>query len=199
MEATNERVCSFLEGFAATLSNSDDTELLDTLREQMQYFLSADERCKAFVDITNKTVDGLSTATTAAEASALVEDFNKSMKEAEKIEARNHERLTNLGIEGEEEEICMVKSSKNVIDPISKKRLVNPVKNTVCGHVYEKDIVLQLIKKNPRTRCPIAGCSSAFIEKRNLVADDDMLRILTQPLNETAESERSFLTLDDTQ
>lgn len=37
-------------------------------------------------------------------------------------------------------------------DPITKRRLVNPVRNKICKHVYEKNSVEQLLAQNPRLR-----------------------------------------------
>lgn len=48
----------------------------------------------------------------------------------------------------------------NVIDPITKKRIVDPVKNAVCGHTYDRDSITQLLKHNKKTRCPVSGCRS---------------------------------------
>lgn len=37
-------------------------------------------------------------------------------------------------------------------DPITKRRLENPVRNKICKHVYEKNSVEQLLLQNPRLR-----------------------------------------------
>lgn len=37
-------------------------------------------------------------------------------------------------------------------DPITKRRLENPVRNKICKHVYEKNSVEQLLAQNPRLR-----------------------------------------------
>ncbi|XP_012223813.1 E3 SUMO-protein ligase NSE2-like [Linepithema humile] len=53
----------------------------------------------------------------------------------------------------------------NVIDPISKMRMTNPVKNAVCGHIYDKESLTAMLKKNKNTRCPVMGCTStAYID-----------------------------------
>ena len=46
----------------------------------------------------------------------------------------------------------------HTIDPITRLEMKDPVKNTLCGHTYEKSSILQIIKKNPKTKCPMAGC-----------------------------------------
>ncbi|EFN67027.1 E3 SUMO-protein ligase NSE2 [Camponotus floridanus] len=48
----------------------------------------------------------------------------------------------------------------NVIDPISKTRMTNPVKNAACGHVYDKASLIAMLEKNKNTRCPVVGCTN---------------------------------------
>ncbi|GAB1868134.1 E3 SUMO-protein ligase NSE2 [Camponotus japonicus] len=48
----------------------------------------------------------------------------------------------------------------NVIDPISKTRMTNPVKNAACGHVYDKGSLIAMLQKNKNTRCPVVGCTN---------------------------------------
>ncbi|XP_076302428.1 E3 SUMO-protein ligase NSE2-like [Lasioglossum baleicum] len=60
----------------------------------------------------------------------------------------------------------------NVIDPISKKRIVDPVKNTICGHTYDRESITQILKINKKTRCPVIGCKSTeFVILANLRTD----------------------------
>jgi len=75
-------------------------------------------------------------------------------------------------------------SKINVIDPISKTRMTDPVKNAVCGHVYDRESLVAMLQKNKNTRyifyttiihqilgycyniyvcvhrCPVVGCTS---------------------------------------
>lgn len=38
------------------------------------------------------------------------------------------------------------------IDPLTKRRMTHPVKNSICGHYYDKSTILESIKVNPRLR-----------------------------------------------
>lgn len=49
-------------------------------------------------------------------------------------------------------ELQLTESQINVIDPITKTRIVDPVRNTVCGHVYDKQSVTAMLQKNKKTR-----------------------------------------------
>lgn len=49
-------------------------------------------------------------------------------------------------------ELQLVGGYINVIDPISKKRIVDPVKNIICGHTYDRQSITQILKVNKKTR-----------------------------------------------
>ncbi|KYM96288.1 PREDICTED: E3 SUMO-protein ligase NSE2-like [Cyphomyrmex costatus] len=57
-------------------------------------------------------------------------------------------------------DLRMVSSNINVIDPITKMRMTDPVRNAVCGHVYDKSSLVAMLEKNKNTRCPVVGCTS---------------------------------------
>lgn len=54
--------------------------------------------------------------------------------------------------ENEDAEMQLRGGFINVIDPISKKRIVDPVKNTVCGHTYDRESITEILKINKKTR-----------------------------------------------
>uniref|UniRef100_U5ES58 E3 SUMO-protein ligase NSE2 n=1 Tax=Corethrella appendiculata TaxID=1370023 RepID=U5ES58_9DIPT len=65
------------------------------------------------------------------------------------------------------------------IDPFTKRPMRNPVRNSVCKHVYDKDSVKGVLKVNAQTRCPVVGCSSKqYIQMNQLVEDKELRRKL---------------------
>ena len=65
----------------------------------------------------------------------------------------------------------------HTIDPITRLEMKDPVKNTLCGHTYEKSSILQIIKKNPKTKCPMAGCPNKnHVTENHLILDSDVLQ-----------------------
>ena len=67
-----------------------------------------------------------------------------------------------------------LKPKTNSKCPISLKEMTNPYKSTRCGHIFEKDAVLnymQNYRKKPNKRkdssvpCPIPGCSKTIKEE----------------------------------
>lgn len=51
-----------------------------------------------------------------------------------------------------ESEDLVMESHISDIDPLTKKRMVNPVRNKVCGHYYEKSTIIEALKINSRLR-----------------------------------------------
>ncbi|TRY63286.1 hypothetical protein TCAL_02052 [Tigriopus californicus] len=64
-------------------------------------------------------------------------------------------------------------------DPFTRKKLVHPVQNVLCGHNYERDTIFELIKTSSRTKCPISGCrNTQVIVANHLKADCKLKRLL---------------------
>lgn len=65
----------------------------------------------------------------------------------------NEDASNNELEEDTDEDLRLTGQDINVIDPISKTRMTHPVKNTVCGHVYDKESLIAMLRKNKNTRC----------------------------------------------
>uniref|UniRef100_A0A2M4AXN1 E3 SUMO-protein ligase NSE2 n=1 Tax=Anopheles triannulatus TaxID=58253 RepID=A0A2M4AXN1_9DIPT len=79
----------------------------------------------------------------------------------------------------DDEELIMEDDPSSMIDPILKKPLEVPVRNTVCNHVYEKSSIEQLLKMNQNTRCPVVGCAAqGVVSAQHLKLDEQLLRKL---------------------
>ncbi|XP_059061397.1 E3 SUMO-protein ligase NSE2-like [Achroia grisella] len=98
----------------------------------------------------------------------------------------------------DESDIAITETQDQYIDPITKKPIVDPVKNTVCGHIYEKDAIMNLIIRNNKTKCPVAGCGNRSpIMKQHLISDEELKFRMTLTQHSTMIQERSILNLDD--
>ena len=104
-----------------------------------------------------------------------VED-HKWMQEMNKIIANEEEEDGTNDDDGED--VCMTQVEVNTICPISRKEMVQPMKNKACGHVYDKTsieaIVTQANSLYPPqiTYCPVIGCPSR--ERRQAVRLDNL-------------------------
>ncbi|XP_059620664.1 uncharacterized protein LOC132264461 [Phlebotomus argentipes] len=65
-------------------------------------------------------------------------------------------------------------------DPFTKKSLVHPVRNRKCNHVYDKDSLMNVIKMNPRVRCPYVGCTNKDFLRMADVEEDFALKFTLQ-------------------
>lgn len=69
----------------------------------------------------------------------------------------------------------------SMYDPWSKALMVNPVRNTNCGHYYDLESATTAIKHNKKVRCPVAGCASkSHIVPENLEPDSALLETIKQ-------------------
>ena len=60
----------------------------------------------------------------------------------------------------------------NLKCPITGTLMEDPYKNSVCGHVYEKEAILNHLRKDRMKRCPVAGCSTSMITQAMLRPDN---------------------------
>ncbi|XP_066599542.1 E3 SUMO-protein ligase NSE2-like [Prorops nasuta] len=76
---------------------------------------------------------------------------------------------------GEDPDVEM-SGGKSMVDPITKKKMVDPVKIVACGHTVERKSIVDLLEINKRTRCPVIGCGNKrYVELENLVPDIAMI------------------------
>ncbi|XP_052850387.1 uncharacterized protein LOC128261017 [Drosophila gunungcola] len=76
----------------------------------------------------------------------------------------------------------------SLYDPWSKALMKNPVRNTVCGHIYDRDSVMPLIKSNIGIRCPVLGCANkSYIHPGHLIEDAKVREKVRQQMAVEAE------------
>ncbi|KAL4704986.1 hypothetical protein ACJJTC_005472 [Scirpophaga incertulas] len=95
-------------------------------------------------------------------------------------------------------DLAITASPETHIDPITKRPIVDPVKNTVCGHVYEKEAIINLIMRKS-SKCPVAGCGNRGpIQKEHLISDEELKFRMTITQHSTMIQDRSVMNLDET-
>lgn len=62
------------------------------------------------------------------------------------------------------------------VDPLTKGPLTNPVKNKICGHIYEKSSMTKAIEQG-NIRCPQMGCMNKQIIALGHLQDDHALKM----------------------
>uniref|UniRef100_A0A8C5PNA2 E3 SUMO-protein ligase NSE2 n=1 Tax=Leptobrachium leishanense TaxID=445787 RepID=A0A8C5PNA2_9ANUR len=81
-----------------------------------------------------------------------------------------------------DEDIAVTQSMINLNCPITQSQMINPVKNKVCGHTYEKEAIEEMIQdrhhKKKNTRCPNLGCDHKDVKISDLVPDTALKRAI---------------------
>ena len=110
-----------------------------------------------------------------------------------------------MGLCGEGEDIVNVEQTPKIpIDPWNKKEINDPVKNRICGHIYDKTSLEAQLCQSVRPRCPYMGCNNREILGQHSVMDDpETLEMIQQiranpQLNQTASNDKSTVDLDST-
>ncbi|CAH1644052.1 unnamed protein product [Spodoptera littoralis] len=152
--------------------NETDTSNLDTLEERFQAHLS---------NLAGKRL--------RVDNHPYMTEFNKRFQKGLESAARNLD----------ESDLAITESQDQYLDPITKRPVTDPVKNTVCGHIYERATIMNLISTKPRSKCPVAGCGNRGpITKDHLISDEELKFRMTITKHSTMIQERSIMDLDET-
>ncbi|XP_063874547.1 E3 SUMO-protein ligase NSE2-like [Scylla paramamosain] len=78
-------------------------------------------------------------------------------------------------------DLVATECSNNFLDPISKKRMTDPVRNKICDHVYDRGSITSMISKSKnKFKCPAIGCANRKpIKVSDLKEAPDVKRQLT--------------------
>ncbi|KFQ32554.1 E3 SUMO-protein ligase NSE2, partial [Merops nubicus] len=102
--------------------------------------------------------------------------FKDQLKEMRKQYNNNED------IEEIDEDIAVTQSQMNFICPITQMEMKRPVRNKVCGHIYEEDAILRIIEnrkqQRKKVRCPKIGCSHADVKQADLLPDEAFKRAI---------------------
>ncbi|XP_052089378.1 E3 SUMO-protein ligase NSE2-like isoform X1 [Mytilus californianus] len=79
-----------------------------------------------------------------------------------------------------DEDIAMTQPEVNTRCPYTGKDMINPVKNSYCGHHYDKEGISHYIKiKGRKAKCPVGGCGNDKpIELSDLIEDKDLKKFI---------------------
>jgi len=73
---------------------------------------------------------------------------------------------------GGDDDIKVVRAAASFICPLTQVELVDPYKNTLCGHCYSKTVIFNYVKNSERS-CPVATCGKR-VSKVTLERDVEM-------------------------
>ncbi|XP_053675578.1 E3 SUMO-protein ligase NSE2-like [Anopheles nili] len=144
--------------------NNHRKALAESNREQCVE--SFDRRYNAGIDKKNPQVHG------HKRYKDFLEYANPLLNPTMRASAREQDSDADLIIEDNDDQL---------IDPITKRPLEVPVRNKQCNHVYEKHAIEEMLKLNPRTRCPVMGCAAQeYVQPKFLEIDVRLQQQLIQ-------------------
>ncbi|CAG5124836.1 unnamed protein product [Candidula unifasciata] len=207
----NERLKSYInEGMDNVISVaqnvadycSDNEKLKQEVKDIMNSFIEMERQTGQYVQALKhlKSVD-----VDSEENSELLTVFKEKLKQIQVIEQdspENHPKyvtlegqLTDLGnIEEQleclrarlggatdDEEVAMTSVEIQIKCPFTGQTMVQPVRNKVCNHVYDRDGILSYINsRKAKAKCPVGGCTNSNpIRLENLEDHMDMKKYIT--------------------
>jgi len=84
-----------------------------------------------------------------------------------------------------DDDLAITQSKLNTRCPYTGQEMVDPVKNTHCGHSYERSGILTLIShRGQRARCPVSGCANEkALQESDLQTNDELKRFIEKRRN----------------
>ncbi|XP_046960134.1 E3 SUMO-protein ligase NSE2-like [Vanessa cardui] len=74
----------------------------------------------------------------------------------------------------DESDLAITEAEERHTDPITLKPIENPVRNIICNHVYERDVIHSYMKQKSGAKCPVVGCvSQQPLQSKNLKPDEE--------------------------
>jgi len=116
----------------------------------------------------------------------------------EKIQKRSR---SSRGGDDDEDDLEIVNNqtddARSLQCPITGMLFVNPVKNKVCGHVYDRAGLAQMLRAR-KTTCPVAGCTDRSVTNDQVLEDEEMkLKVKRHKTREEGEKRKRELEDDD--
>ena len=171
---------------SSDLSEEEQGDHMDALRSVMENYIVRLAKVKQDIKLTQELKGNL-TKLDVSEWPDVDQEFKKlQTQKAGKlnVDVKSHpwmkefERLVSDSGNNQEEEadgdedMVMVSSQVQTVCPVTRKEMVRPVRNTACGHVYDREGIEALMMQNAATRCPVVGCRNPAIVLPHNLQDD---------------------------
>ncbi|GMR32314.1 hypothetical protein PMAYCL1PPCAC_02509 [Pristionchus mayeri] len=156
------RVIEGLNDLPVTKENQQ--EILALLEEMEKEDIDLVRRRQAYEELSEKEEIGSTPEVVEEAVLVIMEDIESEGKFTEELKVL-HERFEKGEVEEEEGEMEVVSTTYSKKDPITKEDIKDPVRNSRCGHVYDRESVNEYIQMNKKNRmavyhCPVQGCKN---------------------------------------
>ncbi|KAK6618638.1 hypothetical protein RUM43_013029 [Polyplax serrata] len=184
------------------IQGKTDVEILRQLPSHILNFTKCLTYNEARNKIYNSYIAKVDSALSLLDPDEILSAFDKEVEQIDREKlARKSEQCKKLlelikkhTTESSDEEILTISENINNLDPITKLPINEPVKNVKCGHIYEKTSIMELIKMNPMTKCPIPGCTASdCVRPKDLVPDHSLKRMLSEKSSEGRQKKMKVL------
>lgn len=161
-------------------------------------------------DVAIQALDKAKSETDQSNIDSLKERFQKYLQSMsnKRLKVNNHPYMLEMnkriqkGLDTarnniDDSDLAITEAQEQYMDPITKRPIVDPVKNTVCGHIYEKETIMNMLNVKTKTKCPVVGCGNVGpILAKHLVSDEELRFRMTLTQHSTMIQERSVMDLD---
>jgi len=191
-----------ITNIAEALEQNERSDKVENQREAIISHLKDAQNINDRITVLNRVIEGSLTAPEGQLAEKVKEEceklldkrsdtFYKTLPKFKEFERRiwliSHP--DEMYEEDDEEGLMMVATQKTVKCTLTKEYFEDPVKNSRCGHVFEKEAILSIIAK-PRYggphKCPTPGCGRP-IGRDTLVPDPETKRAVVEAKQEERE------------
>ena len=169
------------------LEGAEQGEATDTLRNIVEgYVMDSQEQ-----EVNNNVLRTLKNKLAGMEMTDwpddIEEEFNRMKRENTnnnvQKNVQDHPWIKELGsiLNDEEDEpqtedidddLEMTQTEINTVCPISKVEMKKPVRNSACGHVYDKASIEHILRQRPGSICPVVGCPNKMSVQRDQLKED---------------------------
>ena len=173
------------------LEGAEQGEATDTLRNIVEgYVMDSQEQ-----EVNNNVLRTLKNKLAGMEMTDwpddIEEEFNRMKRENTnnnvQKKVQDHPWIKELGsiLNDEEDEpqtedidddLEMTQTEINTVCPISKVEMKKPVRNSACGHVYDKASIEHILRQRPGSICPVVGCPNKMSVQRDQLKEDKATR-----------------------
>ena len=169
------------------LEGAEQGEATDTLRNIVEGYVTDSQEQKANNNVLRTLKNKLAKMEITDWPDDIEEEFYRMRSETSnnnvQKNVQDHPWIKELGsiLNNEEDEpqtedidddLAMTQTEINTVCPISKVEMKKPVRNSACGHVYDKASIEHILRQRPGSICPVVGCPNKMSVQRDLLKED---------------------------
>ena len=169
------------------LEGPEQGEATDTLRNIIEGYVTDSQEQEANNNVLRTLKNRLAKMEITDWPDDIEEEFNRMRSETSnnnvQKNVQDHPWIKELGsiLNNEEDEpqtedidddLAMTQTEINTVCPISKVEMKKPVRNSACGHVYDKASIEHILRQRPGSICPVVGCPNKMSVQRDQLKED---------------------------